>query len=137
MIAIISEEYPVQPGFFKKKLEPLARKIGVKGKITIKLGSEEESRSLNRRYRRKDHPTDVLTFPDGERTPDGLYAGDILICYPVAEKQARKNGRPPERELLLLMVHGLLHLKGYDHETDGGEMLRLQEELMKSMIEEG
>lgn len=137
MITIISEEYPVQPEFFKKKLEPLARKIGIKGKITIKLGSEEESQHLNHRYRHKDHPTDVLTFPDGERTPDGLYAGDILVCYPVAEKQARKNGQTLVRELLLLMVHGLLHLKGYDHETDRGEMLRLQEELMKSLIEEG
>ena len=137
MITIISEEYPVQTGFFKRKLEPLARKIGVKGKITIKLGSGEESRSLNRKYRHEDHPTDVLTFPLRERTPDGLYAGDILICYPVARKQARKNGQPLERELLMLMVHGLLHLKGYDHETDEGEMLRLQEEFMKRVVEEG
>lgn len=137
MITIISEGYPVQAGFFKKKLEPLTRKIGIKGKIAIKLGSDEESRILNRRYRHKNHPTDVLTFPSGERTPDGLYAGDILICYPVAVKQARQNGQPTERELLLLMVHGLLHLKGYDHETDGGEMLRLQEEFMKRIIGEG
>ncbi len=137
MITIVSEEYPVRKGFFKKKLEPLARKIGVRGKVTIRLGSDEESRDLNRRYRHKDHPTDVLTFPAGDRTPDGLYAGDILICYPVAEKQARKNGQPLESELLLLMVHGLLHLKGLDHETDGGEMLRLQEGLMKRIVKEG
>jgi probable rRNA maturation factor len=71
----------------------------------------------------------VLSFPVGEKLPGGFYAGDILICWTLAEKQARENNHSMQKELLLLMIHGLLHLHGHDHEKDKGEMLALQQQL--------
>lgn len=135
-ITIIPNGFPLRKAFFKKMLEPLVRRIGLEGMASIRMGSEEESRDLNFRFRQRDTPTDVLSFQDNGRTHDGPYAGDILICYPVAVRQAQEIGHSVDRELLFLMAHGLLHLKGYDHETDGGEMLRLQKEIMRDMVEE-
>jgi len=133
-ITIIPNGFPVRKAFFRRMLEPLARRIGLKGTASIRMGSEEESRDLNLRYRQRETPTDVLSFMNNGQTPDGPYAGDILICYPVAVQQARENGHSVEKELLLLMVHGLLHLRGHDHETDRGEMLRLQKEILKNIV---
>lgn len=110
-----------------------ARRIGLKGRATIRLAGAGEARRLNRLYRGLDRATDVLSFPCGERLPGGAYAGDVLICLPYAERQARQNGHSLERELLLLAIHGLLHLKGLDHETDRGEMLALQERLFAEL----
>ncbi len=64
-----------------------------------------------------------------EKLPDGFYAGDILICWTQAEKQARENNHSLQKELLLLMIHGLLHLQGHDHEKDKGDMLAMQRQL--------
>jgi probable rRNA maturation factor len=129
MIAIQHEGFPLP----EKKLASLVRRIagrlGLKGKATIRLAGEAEVRALNREYRGRDRATDVLSFPLGERLPGGLYAGDILICVPVAADQARRHSQSLERELLLLMIHGLLHLKGLDHEADQGGMLALQRRL--------
>ena len=75
-------------------------------------------RSLNRRYRRKDRSTDVLAFPGGANG----FLGDVVISVPYASRQARRRGEPASREIDRLLVHGLLHLCGYDHETDSGVM---------------
>jgi len=129
MITIQHEGFPA-PG---KKLRAVVRKaasrIGLPGKATVRLAGADEVRALNRKYRGQDRATDVLSFPLGETLADGPYAGDILVCLPVAEKQARRSGHSLEKELLLLVIHGLLHLKGFDHETDEGEMLALQKRL--------
>jgi probable rRNA maturation factor len=86
---------------------------------------------LNETYRHKDGPTDVLSFPPPDYAkalqPDHL--GDIVICYEVAQEQAQQHGWPLEHELSLLTLHGLLHLLGYDHEQDDGEMMALQQKL--------
>ena len=72
--------------------------------------------TLNRKYRRKDRPTDVLSFPIGKKGADGkFYLGDIVISVPIAAKQARTAGHGLERELEILILHGFLHLAGYDH----------------------
>jgi probable rRNA maturation factor len=81
-------------------------------------------RALNRRYRGKDRPTDVLAFPAGSTGADFL--GDIVISIPYAAREARKRREPQAREIDRLLVHGLLHLMGYDHETDDGEMDALE-----------
>lgn len=74
------------------------------------------SRTLNRTWRRRDAPTDVLSFPVGERGPDGrLTLGDIVICMPVAARQAKARGHALAREVEVLLVHGFLHLAGFDH----------------------
>jgi probable rRNA maturation factor len=94
-------------------------------------------RTLNRDYRGKDRVTDVLSFSMREgRFPDMQPAllGDIVISVPVAEKQARAAGHPLEREIERLLVHGLLHLMGYDHEQglqQARKMRRKEEFLLK------
>jgi probable rRNA maturation factor len=131
MIEINDDDFKVDTEFYLEKLRAVIDELQIAGNIAIKLGSREESRTLNKQYRRKDYPTDVLSFPFNDDVPDeGFYLGDIFICYPVAEEQAKENNITTEQELLTLMVHGLLHLAGYDHETDSGEMLELQEKLM-------
>lgn len=84
--------------------------------------------TLNRRYRRMDRSTDVLAFPAPGRTAAG-FLGDIAISVPYAARQARKAGESLARELDRLLLHGFLHLLGYDHETDRGEMDRLESRL--------
>jgi probable rRNA maturation factor len=83
-------------------------------------------RSLNRRFRGKDRTTDVLAFPAED---NGGFLGDIAISVPYASRQARRAGDPPRREIDRLLLHGVLHLIGYDHETDNGEMDELETRL--------
>ncbi len=136
MIRIQHEGFPLAGDKFTTLLKKIAGRLGLKGEATIRLAGESEVRALNREYRGLDRSTDVLSFPSGEKLPGGLYAGDILICVPVAGAQARRNSQSLERELLLLMIHGLLHLKGLDHETDRGEMLALQRRLFAEFSKE-
>ena len=84
---------------------------------------------MNRLYRNKDRPTDVLAFPAGAV---GLL-GDIVISVPFAARQAKGRGEPPWREIDRLLLHGFLHLLGYDHETDAGEMDALEARLRKRL----
>lgn len=119
---------------FKKKvllgiLRQIVCQLPIKGAVTIKIADDEEVRKLNKKYRQKDYVTDVLSFPLGEKLPGGFYAGDIIICWTLVEKQARENNHSRQKEMLLLMIHGLLHLHGLDHEKDKGEMLTLQQKL--------
>lgn len=86
-------------------------------------------RSLNRRYRRKDRTTDVLSFPFREGAYAGVQPdilGDIVISVPVSERQARQYGETNQRALDRLLVHGLLHLLGYDHERGAAEARRME-----------
>lgn len=84
--------------------------------VTLALVGSAAMRTLNRRFRKKDRPTDVLSFPLGKQGPDGRhYLGDIVIAVPVAFRQAREKGHSLKRELELLAVHGFLHLLGFDH----------------------
>lgn len=105
-------------------------------RVGICLVSDRRMREANRRFRGKDAPTDVLSFP-GDVRPDvegGRHLGDILISVERAGAQARTAGVPLERELRLLLIHGYLHLLGYDHERDDGSMFRLQTRLARSLL---
>ena len=86
-------------------------------------------RSLNRRYRRKDRATDVLAFP----AADGEFLGDIVVSIPYARRQARRRREPVSREVERLLLHGFLHLSGYDHETDNGQMRALEAKLLRRL----
>ena len=90
---------------------------------TIAFVSDKTIRQLNRQFRGIDRATDVLSFPSGEQHPN---LGDIAISVETAATQARENGLTFEEEVAQLILHGLLHLSGYDHETDNGEMNRLE-----------
>lgn len=100
-----------------------------KGKtLSIAFISDREMRRLNREFRKRDATTDVLSFPfePDEMDPNTDYLGDIAISGEQALKQAAENGMDPETEIKQLILHGILHLCGYDHETDDGEMNRLE-----------
>jgi probable rRNA maturation factor len=93
-------------------------------------------RTLNRHFRDKDRPTDVLSFPANFAQPDGPpYLGDVAISLETAARQAAERGVTVDRELRVLLLHGIVHLCGFDHESDEGEMgaleARLRRELMK------
>lgn len=118
--------------------------------ITVCLLSDVEIARLNRTFRRKPGPTDVLSFPvNGVRrkrnqgrkslsstsftSSTSLYLGDIAIAPGVARRNARSNRRLFRHELRVLILHGVLHLLGYDHETDHGEMDRLEHRLRRRL----
>lgn len=91
----------------------------MRGEVSIRVTTDAELQDLNRRFRRKDKPTDVLSFPCG--IPE-FAGGDIAISGDIAARNAAELGHSRETELKILILHGLLHLAGYDHETDQGEM---------------
>lgn len=107
-----------------------SRKIGVEGEVNVLLTSSAEMRRLNSRYRKKKMPTDVLSFP--ALKGNGL-AGDIAISLDIARRNARERNEKLEQEVRVLILHGLLHLAGYDHETDDGVMEREEQRLRKSL----
>jgi probable rRNA maturation factor len=129
MITIVDEHFKTDSAFYLEKLKDITKELGIEGDIVIKLGDKKESGELNNKYLQKDYPTDVLSFPFNEELPEGFYLGDIFICYPVAEEQAEEHGITVREELLTLMIHGILHLAGYDHEADDGKMNELQDKL--------
>ncbi|MCL2360960.1 MAG: rRNA maturation RNase YbeY [Defluviitaleaceae bacterium] len=102
--------------------------------VSISIMDMEEIQVLNRDYRGKNTPTDVLSFPVDENLAMGpeVSLGDIVICIDVAQRQAEEYGHSIERELAFLVVHGMLHLHGYAHETteDEAEMMAAQDEIL-------
>jgi len=98
-----------------------------RGEVTVAVVPDARVRALNRQYRGKNAPTDVLSFPSGE--PGDL--GDVVIAAGVAGRQARRAGHSLAVELRVLALHGLLHLLGYDHEHDDGRMARLERRLRR------
>jgi probable rRNA maturation factor len=112
-------------------LQGAASAMRVSGEVTLVLTGDPQIRALNARYRKKDKPTDVLSFvgPGGE---EGL--GDIVISVRTAERNAVALGRTLLQELDVLALHGFLHLLGYDHESDGGSMDRLERRLRKRLL---
>ena len=99
-----------------------------RGDLCVALVSDRRMRALNRQFRGKDHATDVLAFPSDERG----FLGDIVIAEGVAKRQAKDYGHSLKIELQTLALHGLLHLLGYDHETDDGKMARAEVRLRKA-----
>ena len=104
---------------------------GLRGDVNVLVTSSRELRQLNRRYRGKDKPTDVLSF--SPVLGSDAFGGDIAICADIAARNARSLGHSPAEEVKILALHGLLHLAGYDHERDNGEMARKEQGLRKSL----
>ncbi|MFN7940814.1 MAG: rRNA maturation RNase YbeY [Thermoanaerobaculia bacterium] len=101
--------------------------------FAVRFVGERAMRVVNRDFRGQDRPTDVLSFPGGE-SPEGRHLGDVAISVPTARRQAAALGHSTDRELRLLVLHGLLHCLGHDHETDGGEMERLERRLRRRWL---
>jgi probable rRNA maturation factor len=109
-----------------------------RGALSIALVSDAQMRAFNKKYRRKDYATDVLSFPCSISLQRPQILGDIVIATGVARRQAREAGHSAAAELKVLALHGLLHLLGYDHERDHGEMRRVERRLRrKGALREG
>lgn len=119
-------------------LKEMNRELGLSEDAAfVRFVSDAEMRRLNGKFRRKPKSTDVLSFPSGNRTRPrslrvrtkqlgGAFLGDIAISPVVAGRNAKAFGRSIPEEICVLLLHGVLHLLGYDHETDGGEMERVE-----------
>ena len=116
----------VSPARLRRVLSGAADALRVRGEVSLVLGGDRLLRRLNRDYRGKDRPTDVLSFP-GDGGEAGL--GDVVISVETAGRNARRLGRSLLQELDVLALHGLLHVLGHDHETDDGTMDRLERRL--------
>ncbi len=108
--------------------------VRLRGQVTILLSSDQMLRSLNRRFRGKNKATDVLSFPAYATAPGSEeIAGDLAISVPTARRQAAGQGHSLATEIKVLILHGLLHLAGYDHEADSGQMAR-RERLLRGKL---
>ncbi len=134
----------------RRPLESFLRRVknelGFEGAgVTVCLVSDAEIARMNETFRKKKGPTDVLSFPSAARRRpvrlrrgsaaaiNGEYLGDIAISPATARRYARKKGRKLPNELQVLILHGVLHLLGYDHEKDHGEMERMERKLRKRL----
>ena len=110
----------------------LKKEVGKGRPFDTLIAGDAELRRLNRDFRGKDYPTDVLSFPTEPRpgyppgAGSGAFLGDIAISLGRARAQAREFGHTIEQEVQILMLHGVLHLVGHDHETDAGAMARAE-----------
>ena len=121
----------VSPARLRRVLGGAASALRVGGEMSLVLAGDRLLRRLNRTYRGKDRPTDVLSFRGGGGE-EGL--GDVVISVETAERNARGLGRTLGQELDVLALHGLLHVLGYDHETDDGTMDRLERRLRRRLL---
>ena len=138
---------PVEP--LRDFLNEVRTEIGLPAwALTICMVSDHAMQRLNRGFRGKDRPTDVLSFPAkrqrrplpiagnkrqrGGTLPVG-FLGDVAISPEMARRNARHHGRSLSKELRILILHGILHLMGYDHETDGGQMNHLEGRLRRRL----
>ncbi|CAN5567389.1 hypothetical protein BH10ACI4_BH10ACI4_14420 [soil metagenome] len=102
--------------------------VGLSGQVEVLISSDAELKRLNRAYRGKNKATDVLSFPAPPEIAD-QHAGDLAISIDTAARQANTFGHSLEIEIKVLLLHGLLHLSGEDHEVDDGEMAALESDL--------
>lgn len=101
--------------------------------LSVRFVGDRAMRRLNRDYRGRDATTDVLSFPAVD-SPEGDYLGDIAVSVPAARRQSAAVGHSVGNEIRILLLHGLLHCLGHDHESDGGEMSRLEQRLRRRWI---
>lgn len=106
--------------------------VGLRGEVNVLLAGDTTLKRLNASFRGKNKPTDVLSFPSIEPV-SSRHSGDLAISLDTAARQATEHGHPLAAEVRILMLHGLLHLAGMDHETDQGEMATREAELRKRL----
>lgn len=116
-------------------VETVRRTRGLNGEVHVLVTGDETVQTLNRSYRKKDRPTDVLSFPDGSTLPSGrILLGEIVVSLDAVRRQAAELGHDELRELEELVLHGTLHLLGHDHDVDGGEMDTLELQLRAELL---
>jgi len=133
-------------GIARQVLE--AQEVGAEAEVSLLIATQERIRELNRDYLGEDAPTDVLAFSAREEAagqspfihpPDGLlHLGEVIIAYPQAVIQATEHRHPVKRELAILLIHGLLHLLGYDHdEPESERRMKAREAELLGYVEGG
>ena len=129
----------LSPSQFRPFLRRLASFLDTPpGGLTVLFCDDREIAELNRAWRGKAGPTDVLSFPAGIGTAGrGAYLGDLAISVQTAARAARRAGYPLHREIEALLAHGLLHVLGFDHGTDDGTMMRLQTRALRHVRPNG
>ena len=113
-------------------LREAQRVVGLPGEVDVLLADDRKLRRLNREFRGTDKATDVLSFPAAEELGEE-FAGDLAISVETAARQAKEHGHSLSEEVRVLLLHGLLHLSGMDHETDRGEMAATERELQERL----
>jgi probable rRNA maturation factor len=133
---IIAQRKPknLSTGGLSSFLRRACKAVGLAGDVNVLLTANQHMRRLNRQFRQNNKPTDVLSFPSHQ--PDDSregYAGDLAISMEIAKDNAQRLGHSIQEEIKVLMLHGVLHLAGYDHESDDGEMARLEDRLRRKL----
>jgi probable rRNA maturation factor len=133
----VARRYPLNRRELAQFVGRAVRAVGIHGTISVLLTGDDRIRELNRQFRKKNTATDVLSFPaiawdteagNGHRSRS---AGDLAISLDTAARQAEAFGHSLSTEVKVLILHGALHLAGFDHEADSGEMARLEAKLRK------
>ena len=127
-----SNSTPLAKSGLTRFLRRAREAVGLKGEVDVLLTSDQELRRLNRTFRGKNKPTDVLSFPAPEEIADE-HAGDLAISLGTAARQAEGFGHSLGQEVRILLLHGLLHLAGMDHEVDSGEMAAREADLRREL----
>jgi probable rRNA maturation factor len=132
--------------FPSRKLKKVAQKVleiveQDQAELCLVLVGNAAIRKLNAKFRKKDYPTDVLSFPAGDELPTGVQLlGDVVISVEKAKKQAKERRRTLNEEMVTLLIHGIVHLLGYDHERspkDARIMGRLEKKIYKALCDRG
>jgi probable rRNA maturation factor len=118
--------------WFERSVRRAGRAVKLTGSVNVLITNDREMRSLNRRFCGKDAATDVLSFPAAPGLP-GKLAGDLAISADIAADNAKQFGHTVGEEIKILILHGVLHLAGYDHERDGGRMAKKEEQLRAAL----
>ena len=126
---------PPSPELIRTWVEAALNGQRDEAELTVRIVAAEEIQDLNSNYRHQDKPTNVLSFPfekiEGIDLP---LLGDVVICAAVVALEAKQQNKPLFDHWAHMVVHGVLHLLGYDHETDDGEMMRLQRKLVRRLL---
>ena len=139
MVEVVNRQrrFPIDGERWQAFGERALQVLGVRDQgATVVFTSDRLMRKLNREYRGKDHTTDVLSFASEQSSFEktvGAHLGDVVISVEQASRQAAENQLDIDREVGQLILHGLLHLCGYDHETDNGRMNRLELRLRRRL----
>ena len=138
MIEVVNRQrkLPIDVDRWREFATKAARVVPNPSGFTVAFVSDRAMRELNRMWRHKSGTTDVLSFPaeqDEFEKAEGARLGDVVISVEQAARQAKENGLTLDEEIAQLILHGLLHLCGYDHATDDGEMNRLELKLRRKL----
>jgi probable rRNA maturation factor len=131
------------PAFrFRKIAQAILASLGLEdAELSLVLTGNSAMQKLNAQYRQKDYPTDVLSFPvEGAMPSDHRLLGDVIISVEKAREQAKARGHTVEQEMITLLIHGIVHLLGYDHERsarDARAMTRVEKRIHRQLCERG